>query len=69
MLASPGPYAAAVHAALKVRLDSANTIGRALMCAISSSASRVKDPPVAATPMMAVGFGARTAARKSPTGA
>jgi hypothetical protein len=50
-------------------LDSANTIGRALMRAVSSSTPRVKDPPVAATPMMAVGFSARTAVRKSPTGA
>jgi hypothetical protein len=33
------------------------------------STSGVKAPPTAATPMIAVGFSARIAVRKSPTGA
>jgi hypothetical protein len=59
----------AVHSDLDVGFDSANTIGRSLMAHIASITSRVNVPAVAATPMMAVGFSAFTAERKSATGA
>ena len=45
-----------MHSDCDVGLDSAKTIGRSLIFAISSSTARVNVPPTAATPMMPVGL-------------
>ena len=47
-----------MHSAFDVGLESANTIGRSLMRAISSSTSLVNAPPTADNPMMPVGLSA-----------
>jgi len=58
-----------VHSEREVGFDSANTIGRSFIWVIVSMTSRVNVFGVAPTPMIAVGFNALTAPRKSPTGA
>jgi len=47
-------------------LDSAKMIGRSLIFAIVSRTSWLKVPPMAATPMIAVGLISLIALRKSP---
>jgi hypothetical protein len=58
-----------VHSDWEVGFDSANTIGRSLSRAIASITSHVNAPPIAATPMIAVGRSVFTALRKSAIGA
>ena len=58
----------AVHSDCDVGFDSANTIGRALIRAMSCRTSGVNVPPTAATPMIAVGASVLTAVGKSAIG-